>query len=272
MGMLSDHPGVPTSGDRLDRSDPLPLWAQLHRTLVLRLKDGEFDTAFPGELQLAVDYGVSRQTVREATRRLRADGLVVAGRGRSPRVVSPDIGQPVGALYSLFAAVEAAGMVQRSIVLALETTTAGDSARALSLPARAKLVYLERIRLADDVPLAWDRVWLPATVARPLLRADFTHTALYTELDRRCGIRLSGGTEHLRAVVPTPVQRELLQLDPAVAVFAVDRVGHVGPRPVEVRRTLVRGDRFSMSAQFSGRTGYHLSIADPTAAAELDAG
>lgn len=272
MRVVAAQSGAGGSGDRLDRSDPLPLWAQLHRNLVLRLKDGEFDAVFPGELSLAVEYGVSRQTVREATRRLRADGLIVAGRGRPPRVVSRAIDQPIGALYSLFAAVEGAGMTQRSLVLSLAVTTFAEAARTLGLSPTAPLVYLERVRLADDVPLAWDRVWLPATLTRPLLRADFTHTALYAELDRRCGVRLSGGSEHLRAVVPTLAQQQLLHLDPTVAAFAVDRVGYVEDRPVEVRRTLVRGDRFSMSAQFSGRSGYQLSITDTAAGGDAAAG
>lgn len=262
---LTPVPGPTGDGPRLavlDRDDPLPLWAQLYRDLVQRLELGDFDGGFPGELALAVDYAVSRQTVREATRRLRADGLVLAGRGRPSTVAPRDIEQPLGALYSLFAAVEAAGMTQRSIVRRLETTTSQEAAGHLQLPVDTELLYLERLRLADGIPLAWDRVWLPAGVAGELRSVDFTHTALYTELDRRCGIRLSGGREQLRAVIPTGVQRRLLKLDPAVAAFAIDRVGYVDDKPLEFRRTLVRGDRFTVSAEFSGRGGYQLSIGD----------
>jgi hypothetical protein len=56
---------------------------------------------------LVGEYKVSRNTVREALRRLRADGVVVAERGRRPPVATPaEIEQPVGALYCLFASVE----------------------------------------------------------------------------------------------------------------------------------------------------------------------
>jgi len=41
-----------------------------------RLARDDFATAFPGELALVAEYGVSRHTVREAVRRLRDEGLV----------------------------------------------------------------------------------------------------------------------------------------------------------------------------------------------------
>src|SRR4051794_18785309 len=101
----------------LDRGGPIPLWKQLQHVLLSRMEAGEFTERFPGELALVEDYGVSRHTVRQALSGLRADGVVVAERGRRPRVASPpEIQQPLGALYSLFASVEAAGLAQRSVV------------------------------------------------------------------------------------------------------------------------------------------------------------
>ncbi len=40
-----------------------------------RLEAKAFGGAFPGELQLATEYDVSRHTVREALRRLRQAGI-----------------------------------------------------------------------------------------------------------------------------------------------------------------------------------------------------
>ncbi|MGH4008187.1 MAG: GntR family transcriptional regulator [Pseudonocardiaceae bacterium] len=250
----------PTTGPRVvDRSSALPLWAQVHADLRRRLDDGEFTDAFPGELALVAEYAVSRHTVREALRRLRSEGIVTAERGRPPRVAGPGvIEQPLGALYSLFASVEAAGQVQRSVVRALDVRTDEVAAARLGLEESTRLLYLERLRLAGEEPLAVDRVWLPALLAAPLLEADFTHTALYDELARRCGVRLSGGREHLRAVVPTAAECALLGIGAGVAAFAIDRLACSGGRLTEWRHTLVRGDRFTVSAQFSARDGYRL--------------
>lgn len=245
----------------LDRCGARPLWVQMRDDLLARLEAGEFTDVFPGELDLSAEYEVSRHTVREAVRGLRADGLVTAERGRRPRLGRPtEIERPLGALYSLFSSVEAAGLTQRSVTRRLEVRADGVFAARLGLEESTPLLYLERLRLADEHPLAVDRVWLPAALAAPLLNADFTRTALYDEMARRCGVRLQGGREHLCAVVPTPAQRDLLGIGAGVGAFAIDRLGCANGRPVEWRHTVVRGDRFSVVAHFSAGFGYRLDI------------
>ncbi|GGJ79562.1 GntR family transcriptional regulator [Pilimelia anulata] len=257
--MTSPPPGARP----VDRDSALPLWAQVHDDLARRLTAGEFDGAFPGEFALVQQYGVSRHTIREALRRLRSDGRVVAGRGRPSRPAPREIDQPLDRLYSLFAAVEAVGQRQHSIVRALDLRTDEIAAAHLGLAPRAALVYLERVRLADGEPLAFDRAWLPATIAVGLLDADFTHTALYDELAGTCGHEITGGREQYRAAVPTAAERCLLGLDETVAVFTIDRLARSGEQAVEWRHTVVRGDRFTVSAEFTARAGYRFPAAVP---------
>lgn len=253
------HPAA--AGHRaLDRGSPLPLWAQLREDLRRRLADGAFVRAFPSELDLVEEYRVSRHTVRSALRDLRSQGLVVAERGRRPRVAGPaPITQPLGALYSLFASVEAAGLHQASVVRSRDVRADPAVARRLGLDGAAPLFRLERLRLAGEEPLALDTVWLPADIAAPLLDADFSHTALYDELAARAGVRLDGGHEHIRAVIPTREQQRLLDVPAGVGAFAIDRLGYFDGRTVEWRHTLIRGDRFALAADFSARTGYRLT-------------
>lgn len=245
----------------LDRRSPLPLWAQLDADLRRRLDAGEFAAAFPGETALVAQYAVSRQTVREALRRLRSEGLVTAERGRAPRLAQrPQFTQPLGALYSLFSSVEARGMEQRSEVRRLDVVADGVVAARLGLEESTALLYLERLRLAGGQPLALDRVWLPAAPTRHLLEADFTHTSLYDELATRCGIRLSGGQEQIRAVTGTAAERRTLQAAPDVALLAIDRLACSAGLPMEWRQTLVRGDRFTVTAAFSPSAGSHVAF------------
>ncbi len=245
----------------LDREASQPLWSQLYDDLRQRLALGEFSDAFPGEHALVAEYSVSRYTVREALRRLREEGAVTAARGRTSRVSNPaEIEQPLGTVYSLFASVGSSGLRQRSVVRALTVLRDAVVADRLGLEASTPLLHLERLRLAGEQPLALDRVWLPATLARPLLDADFTETALYAELSERCGVRVTGGTERIRAVVPTQSEQESLAMPPGVAALAIERVGYAGEQPVEWRHTLVRGDRFAVNADFSGREGHRTGV------------
>ena len=171
-------------------------------------------------------------------------------------VAAAEFVRPLGGIYSLFsAAVEQAGQEQRSVVRTLDVRADGVVAARLGLEESTPLVYLERLRLAADEPLALDRVWLPERLAAPLLDADFDRTALYDELARRCAVQFTGGQETHRAVVPTPAERHLLGIadEQSVAALAIERLGCAYGHPVEWRHTLVRGDRFGVTAEFPHR-------------------
>jgi GntR family transcriptional regulator len=255
----------PSQSHALDRTSALPLWAQLADNLVRRLEGGDFAERFPTEHELVAEYGVSRHTVRDALRRLREDGLLSAERGRGTFVQRGRIDQPLGALYSLFREVESRGMAQTSEVLALDVRTDESVSGRLRLPADSELVYLERLRLADDEPLAIDRVWLQRPLGDPLLVADLHRTGVYDVLAEATGVRLTGGRERISAVVPSAAEREQLGLagDPEVAALAIERTGELEGEPVEWRTTLVRGDRFAVVAEWTTRRGYRMDVTVP---------
>ncbi|MDQ2813601.1 MAG: GntR family transcriptional regulator [Actinomycetota bacterium] len=237
----------------VDRGSALPLWAQVLGDLRRRLASGEFGDRVPGDDELTAQYGVSRHTVREAVRRLQTEGVVERGRGRGTFVRDRVIEQPLGAIYSLFRSVEEQGFAQRSIVRRLEERRDAKAAGMLGCPPDAPLVYLERLRLADDVPIVLDCSWLPAALARPLLTVDFTHTALYQELHVRCGIWPDAGWERIRPVLPGAEQRGLLRLAARTPALAVERLATWQTAPAEWRHSLVRADRFSYVARWSAQ-------------------
>ncbi|MBA3741737.1 GntR family transcriptional regulator [Sporichthya sp.] len=253
--------GSATTPRELDRASATPLWAQLEEDLQRRLADGAFEMAFPGEHELAGEYGVSRHTVREALRRMRASGVVDSTRGRGSSIRHAAIEQPLGALYSLFRSVEATGVEQRSKVRVLEVRRNPAVSEALGIDPDSELVFLERLRLADGEPLALDRSFLPRSVGEPLLAGVFEHTSLYGELARLTGIRLNGGREAITAVVADSPTRRLLGIKSDVAVLAVTRIGCLDGRPLEFRESLIRGDRFSLSAEWPGTAGYRVDVA-----------
>ena len=119
------------------------------------------------------------------------------------------------------------------MVRTLDVRADGVVAARLGLEESTPLVHLERLRLADAEPLAVDRVWLPEHLAAPLLDVDFGRTALYTEYAARCGMRVTGGSERIRAMVPDEAVRGLLGIGSGVAAFAIDRLGCAGEQPVE---------------------------------------
>lgn len=234
----------------VDRSSPMPLWAQLEAQLRQRFEAGEFHVRFPTDTELVNEYEVSRHTVREAIRHLNRTGILRRERGRGTVVNRAEFEQPLGALYSLFQSIESSGVEQRSVVLALREETDRTAADHLGLAPDAPLVFLERIRCADGAPLAIDRTWLPMSIGAPLLNSNFEHTALYDEMERLCGVRPNAGWERIAPLVPSPAERETLQLQRGQAAFFIERLSTAGDQRIEWRTTTVRGDRYRFVSQF----------------------
>lgn len=229
----------------------MPLWVQILADLRARLAAGEFAERFPSDVDLVREYDVSRQTVREAVRHLQQEGLVERVRGQGTSVRRRPIEQSLGAMYSLYRSAEEQGFEQVSIVRHLEERRDPDASAMLGFGPDEPLVYLERLRLLDGRPAVLDCSWLPARVARSLLKADFRRTALYRELEERCGVRPDSGWERLTPVLPTTEQRRLLEIGPRRAAFGIERLACEGSIPVEWRHGVIRADRFHFVARWS---------------------
>jgi GntR family transcriptional regulator len=235
----------------LDSGDPMPLWAQLAAELRRRLAGGDFDERFPTEAELVAAFGVSRATVREAIRRLRTEGLVDARRGSGTFVVRRQLDAPILGVTGLAQAITAAGLVETSEVIRSEEGPAGEVvAWALGTEIHETVLWVERVRYADGEPLAVDRsaLGLDGKERGAFVGADLGQGSLYGLLESRCGLRITGGREWLRAVTSSQAERRRLRLGRGEGVFEVERIAYAGARPVEWRRSLVRGRGYVLGA------------------------
>ena len=248
-----DHRAVVAKMTRvpLDRTSPVPLWAQLLTDLRARVANGEFDDRFPTDEELRQEYEVSRQTVREAARRLQVEGVIVRERGRGSSLAGSSLEQPLHALYSLAHTAQDLGLREHSEVLVLRIEPAGDAAGPLELDPDADAVFVERLRYVGDEPMSLHRSWLPADRTAGLLDAHLRTGSLYDALATCCGVRVTGGREWIRPAIPDAAMRRLLHLGAKGAVLVVERLATAGGTPVEWRRSVIRGDRYVFRADWS---------------------
>ncbi|WP_346958689.1 GntR family transcriptional regulator [uncultured Arthrobacter sp.] len=226
-----------------------PLWKAVSAELLAEVLAGAFAGSFPGELELARRYGVSRGTIRAALKPLRDAGHITAHPGKKPTVVAGR-STAYGPIYSVLASIRESGMEHRSVVLEQHLVVNAEVAAKLSLAPDVELFHLSRVRLADGEPIGLDEVWLPGTTAAKLLEADFRDASLYGELDRRCGVVLDGGVEHLTAVPATPAQAALLGCPEGAPLLLIERTGCHRARDVEFRCSHVLGDRVAIATAF----------------------
>lgn len=255
MGKIATESKSDAGPRELDRTSPLPLWAQLVDELTRRMAAGAFVDRLPTDQELVATYSVGRATVREAVRRLSETFRIDRQRGKGTFVLGEQFEQPVGTMYSLFQAIEGQGVEQKSVVRACELKVDAIIAAELEVAADLPLFYLERLRLAGGVPLALDRVWMPANLAAPVMDADFTHTALYAELKDKAGIVATRGEERIHPIIPVPAVAKLLEMPKGRAAFAIVRRTWIGDRPLEHRDTIFRGDRHVFVSTWSRKVG-----------------
>ena len=154
----------------------------------------------------------------------------------------------------MFESIESSGAVQNSVVVSKREELDPAIAERLERPADTPLLFLERLRFADDEPLAIDLAWLPMDLAAPLMSSDFGHTALYDELEAKCGIRPDAGWERIAPLLPNPDERARLAMRRGEAAFFLERLGSANGSPLEWRTTTIRGDRYRYVSHFEAGT------------------
>jgi DNA-binding GntR family transcriptional regulator len=179
--------GVLVPDVALDRTSPVPLYYQVASRLQEQIEHGVLPVGgrLENEVELADRLGVSRPTMRKAIAYLVERGMLVRRRGVGTQIVHPKVRRPVE-LTSLYDDLAKTGRAPRTEVRSLEVGPASDAvAEALGLPPGREVTSIERIRYADDEPLAIMHNVVPVDVVR-LTADDLERRGLY-ELLRAAG-------------------------------------------------------------------------------------
>lgn len=171
-------------------------------------------------------------------------------RPRRPRVINTSAASRYTPIYSVHEAVKQAGMHERATVTAQRIVQEASAAAQLRLPPDEPLFLLARIRHADGVAFASERLWIPARIGEPLLAVDFGNTALYWELRDHCGVTVSGGHERWRAALATDALSRELGCPRGAPLIEIQRLSYRGDEPVEYRETSIAGEGFQLVRTF----------------------
>ncbi len=235
--------------------------APLHRRLACHLRrairDGALPAgeAVPSEADLTAAYGVSRGTVRQALAALRAEGLIVGGRGAKPVVVrAPQLAQPFSELLSFSAWVRTMGRTPTGRVVSLAMRPADPAtAEALGVVPDAPLRHLVRVRLADGVPLMVERTWFAPEVGDLVADLDLERDSIYAALARH-DVVFAAARQSVDAVAAGRVDAGLLDVRRRAPLLRIRR-RTLSPsgRPLEWSDDRYRADLVSLTMENSAR-------------------
>ena len=226
-------------------------YIQLQRQIEKAIADGKLPPGIPlpPEREIAKLTGLSRVTVRKAIAPLVKSGLVEQKQGSGSLIAEPvqRVEQSLSRLTSFTEDMQFRGI----------KTTSRWLNRAISAPSPEEIMNLaistsetvsriDRLRFANDIPMAIERATLPNYILKDPLNVE---NSLYETLEK-IGKKPVRAIQHLKA---TNIKKEdalLLKCDEGTACLNVTRLSFLGSgEVVEFTKSVYRGDAYDFVAE-----------------------
>lgn len=210
----------------LDRSGPVPLYYQVSQRIEQAILSGQLapGSRLENEISIGNRLGLSRPTIRKAIHELVDKGLLVRRRGVGTQVVHGQVTRSVE-LTSLHDDLVRSGKTPSTKILSLGVVEAdAKTASELTVPSGTDIVKIERVRSADNAPVAVMINYLPAQF-RGISLKDLEEIGLY-QWFRLQGITIRVAKQRIGARKASLKESELLELENGSALLTMDRTAY----------------------------------------------
>lgn len=233
---------------------PLPKHAQLTAILVdLVTRQLSPGAPIPSERELMEAHGVSRATVRKAIETLISDGVLQRSHGKGTFVATPRMESRLH-LASFSQDMRRRGLTPSTRLLRVGSgVPPPDVARSLRLAPRRRAWRIERVRLADGVPIAFERGWYAANPLPHLDREDLSGS-LYGLFTERYRITIDRAEQTLWVEAADEELGKLLDVPVHTPLMVFRRESSAGELPIEHVLSHYRGDRYQIHMSLSRDT------------------
>jgi GntR family transcriptional regulator len=242
----------PDAGSRAMRE---PKYWGLKRHLLDLLAALPPGSPIPTERSLAAEFDVSRTTVRQALADLTVEGRLLRVQGKGTFAAEPKVAQRLQ-LSSYTEDMRAQGREPSSKLIDIsEIPAEGELTTLLGVRAGAKVLRMQRLRLADGEPMAIETTHLPLGRFRGLRKYLQPGGSLYQVLRDRFDVEMGHAEETIETALAGPHEAELLGADVGMPMLLLSRHSFdTSERPVEWVRSVYRGDRYKFVAELNRPT------------------
>jgi GntR family transcriptional regulator len=223
-----------------------PLYGKVEEILASEIAQGEFEPGdrLPSEDEMIARFDVSRITVRRAVQNLIQRGIVEIQRGRGTFVLAPTVTQDLTRLTGFVEDMEnhrrkaSARVLRQGVVAASERV-----AHRLGISKGTRVMRIERVRLADSVPMSFDETYLPLEIGRKIVKNDLRVMPIFTLLEQKYGIPLTEAEYSLEAAAASAPIANALNVAEGAPIFRIERTSLTTEgRPVDYEVLSYRGD------------------------------
>lgn len=185
----------------------------------------------PTEAMLALTFGVSRPTVRQALSSLAMEGYLLRIKGSGTFVSQPKVlHESTTFIAGYHTESQKKGRTIRTKVLSLSVEHASEcTAKALGLSVGSKVTKLVRLRSIDNYndnkPVLYTTVYVPFKLFPEMSELDFSDTSFYDVIDGK-GLSIRHATRDLE-VVTTPADiagdLQISPFEPSIFVTSIGK-------------------------------------------------
>jgi len=231
---------------------------QLIEQLRALVRGGDFAPGkqFLTEREIAERFKTSRPTANKALSSLVSQGLLEMRRGAGTFVRESVLDYDLERLVSFTDKAMAAGKVPGTTLIDYRKidgrTAPPEVASSLKVGPEESLIYMERVRLADGMPVIFERRHVVAKLCLKMTRAD-AKGSLYRCWTEKCGLEISGADEVIHAVNAGKAEAGHLRVPVGRACFAIVATGFVGDgQPLWHETTVYRADVYEFRNHIRG--------------------
>jgi len=230
----------------LDRSGPIPLYYQIAQRIEKAILNGNLQAGarLENEVSLAERLGLSRPTVRRAIQDLVDKGLLVRRRGIGTQVVHGQVTRGVE-LTSLYEDLSRSGQKPSTKILEYKTVKADSKvAEKLGIEIGSDVLYLRRLRFADNVAVSIMENWLPNEFL-DITEVELNQHGLYQILRSR-GVTIRVAKQRIGARKASQRESADLEIEKQASLLSMDRTAYDNSgRAVEFGHHCYRPDLYS---------------------------
>jgi len=227
---------------------PVSVYIRLKNILLGKIVSGQLQNEMPSERDLAIQYQVSRQTVRHALNELEQRGFIIKRQGRMssiPLHSSGQIREYAQEVISFTEEMARKGMIAGSKVIGSQIIPA-DSVlmNKLGIDEGEEVVLIDRIRYGNNETINLALSYIPHQLCPDILQHDFSHESLYFILERVYGYDLALAVRFFSAVLSTEEESRWLEIPSPSPLLLMEGITYLANgMPVEYFKIKFRGDK-----------------------------
>ncbi len=235
----------------IDHSSKLPLHFQVEELLRELIeqpnyKRGEF---LPGEVDLAKQLGVSRNTIRQATNKLEYEGLIIRKKGYGTKVASKSFITQLDNWGSFTQEMNENGIAFINYLIEAEWIECHQKiATFFNIPEKTKVVKLSRLRGDQNGPFVFFESYFHPRIG--ISTAANFDMPLYELLENQFNIQATISRERIKARLATKITAGRLRIKQGEPIMIRERFvsGH-GDKPVEYNIGFYIAEKFTCSIE-----------------------